>query len=422
MRVGTLAFDCMRIRRSVSAVVMAAFASAAAAQGKAVEATLPELPKSLYFVMAPKKPAAAGRKNGLIVVLPGGNGSRDFLPWVENALLAQRPDDCAGVLVTSVKWQRDQETIWPTKSNPVPGMEYTTEQYVRAVVAAVEKDLAVDPVRRVVVAWSSSGPAIHPLMAVEDGPFARAYIAMSVWPRDLVNLAPVKARRYVLDQSPEDQTTTFSHVREAYAALTKAGAVVRLSTYAGGHGWHDEPLPRFKQGLTWLLGDEPAPPPVWPPPKAAKKDGKLVNQLANGGFEQELQSWNTIDNSGGVTVEVVKNDKAEGKQALHLKKVAAGQVDLVVQSTELAEGKSVVVSVQLKSQAASNAWVKLWLYDKDGKQVHDEVDVVKVPADTKWKTFKRDWPAKGAVRATLQILMVGSGELWVDDAVVHVIQ
>lgn len=402
--------------------VLATFATALPAQkSSAVERTLASLPKSLFFVMAPKKPASGGGKHGLVVVLPGGDGSREFLPWVEGSLLAQRPDDCAGVLITSVTWTPEQKVIWPTSDSAVQGMQYTTEQYVRAVLADVEQTLPVDPARRVVVAWSSSGAAMHPLMAVEHGPFAKAYIAMSIWPPGLVNLASVKGRRYVLDQSPDDQTTTFSHARDAYAALTKAGAIVRLSTYAGGHGWQDDPLPRFRAGLEWLLSNEPAPLPEWPAPKVAKKDGKLVNQLVNGGFEQELASWNTIDNSKSMRVDVVKDDKAEGKQALHLKKAGSGGVDLVAQTAELAAGKTVVASVQLKGKAAANAWIKVWLLDKDGKQLNDDTDVVQVPPDTKWKAFKKEWPSKGAVHARFQILMVGSGELWVDDAVVHVV-
>jgi hypothetical protein len=405
-------------------LVLASLGSALVAQEKsaAVESTLPALPKSLYFVFPAAKPPAAGKKAGLVVVLPGGDGSREFLPWVENALLAQRPDDCIGVMITSVKWQPDQEIIWPTDSSKVPGMEYTTEQYVRVVTAEIEKATPVDAARRIVVAWSSSGPAIHALLATKDSPFHRAYIAMAIWPQGLDELTPVKGRRYVLDQSPEDQTTIFQHVRTAYAALTKAGAQVRVTTYAGGHGWHDDPLPRIAKGFAWLLSNEPAGKPEWPAAKVAKKDGKLVNLLENGDFEKGTKGWNTVANSKRLKVEVDKKDKVEGKQSLHLSKEGGAPLDLVVQSVELPAGKKVKASLQLQSKDATNAWVKVRLFDAADKVLHDEIDVARVTADPKWQPFQKEWVVEGAVRATVQILMVAGGELWIDDFVLTVEQ
>lgn len=288
------------------AAITAAFASGllpAALQGAsaATERTLKDLPQSLFFELPAKPPVKKPTKKGggLVVVLPGGDGSRAFLPWVENGLLAQRPDDCVGVLVTAVKWRDDQEIVWPTAQNRVPGMRYTTDEYVRAVLADVETRHAVDPKRRVVVAWSSSGPAIYPLLCEKGGPFPRGYVAMSIWPKDLQDVQAAKGRRFFLDQSPDDKVTAFRFAREAYDALTGAGAIVRLSVYDGGHGWHDEPLPRVREGLRWLLSDEPAPKPEWPEGEEPEKKGKPGrNLLRNGGFEQ---LW--IDD---VTVSVTK--------------------------------------------------------------------------------------------------------------------
>jgi hypothetical protein len=411
----------MRSRSFAFVLVPACLSCALGAQAKsaAVEATLPALPKSLYFVVPAVKPVA-GKPQGLVVVLPGGDGSREFLPWVENALLAQRPDDCIGALITSVKWQPDQEIIWPTDASKVPGMEYTTEQYVRAVVAEIEKATPVDPARRVVVAWSSSGPAIHALLATKDSPFHRAYIAMAIWPQGLGELGHVKGRRYVLDQSPEDQTTIFQHVRTAHAALTKAGAQVRVTTYAGGHGWHDEPLPRIAKGFEWLLSNEPAPKPEWPAAKVAKKDGKLVNLLENGDFEKGTKGWNTVANSKRLKVEADRKEKVEGKQSLHLSKEGGAPLDLVTQSVELPAGKKVKASLQLQSKDATNAWVKVRLFDAADKVLHDEIDLARVTADTRWRAFEKEWVVEGAVRATVQILMVAGGELWIDDVVLTV--
>ncbi|MEO6594700.1 MAG: hypothetical protein ABIP94_08095 [Planctomycetota bacterium] len=395
----------------------------------AVECTLAELPQSLYFVVPPKKPLGSGKEGGLIVVLPGGDGSREFLPWVENGLLAQRPDDCTGVLVTAVKWQADRRIVWPLASSKVPGMKYTTDEYVRAVVAAVEKEAVekkqpIDPARRVLVAWSSSGPAVYPMLIAKDTLFERGYVAMSVWPPGLGDLRAAKGRRFFLDQSPDDQTTAFRFVREAFDALTKAGAEVRLSTYDGGHGWHDNPLPRIEEGLRWLLSDEKAPKPVWPATKAAKPAAKPLakgaNLLDNPSFEKGLAGWNQVNNSTRLQAETVKDERTDGKQSLHLQKTGGPPLDLLTQEVELPAGGTVSVSAQLKSKGIGNAWIKVWLYGADGEAVHKEVDLVRVPADTDWQKFDKTWDQKGAVRAVVQVVLVMGGELWLDDVVLSV--
>lgn len=397
-----------------------------AAASRAVERTVPSLPQSCYFVVPPREPARAGKQHRLLVVLPGGTGSRDFLPFVENGIGAQAPADCVVVLVTAVLWKKDQQIVWPTAQNKVAGMRFSTEDYVRAVVAEVERDYAVDPAQRAVLVWSSSGPGIYPLLVAADGPFARGYVAMSIWPgKGLGSLAAVKGRRFVLEQSPDDQVTKFGHVRDAYAALTAAGAEVRLQTYAGGHGWLDAPLPRLQAGLQWLFGADPAPAPVWPAPAAQKpakagpaaKPGKDGNLLQNGGFEAGVQGWTEVDNSGRLTMEVQREGAKTGQQSLHLVKTGAMPLDLVTQEVALAGPAKVAVSLQLKSKGCRNAWIKVWLYGDGEEPLHEDVDLVRVPADGDWQEFTKTWDGKGAKRAVLQVVMVLGGELWLDDVV-----
>lgn len=419
-----------RMRNTLAVVCVALwgpFGVSAQERGSvAIERSIAALPQSCYFVLPPKQPPKDGA-GGLVVVLPGGDGSRDFLPWVENGLLAQRPDDCTGVLVTAVKWRDDQRIVWPTAQSKVPDMRYTTEDYVRAVVHEVEQAHRIDPARRVVVAWSSSGPAVYPLLCAEDGPFARGYVAMSIWPRDLRDLAAAKGRRFFLDQSPEDKVTPFRFVRQAHAALDKAGAVVRVSVYDGGHGWHDEPLPRFREGLRWLLGDEPAPAPEWPganqrAKKPAKKGKPGKNLLTNGGFEKGLDGWRTIDNSGRVTAEATKDEHPEGKRALHVHKTGGMPLDLVTQEVDLPAGSTLTATAMVKSKAAGNAWLKVWLYDAAGEPIGKDVDLLRVPKDGDWQRVEKTWSCEGAERAVVQLIMVLDGDVWLDDVVLSVVE
>jgi predicted esterase len=412
-----------RMRIAALALVLAVLPGAAAlrAQDPPRERTIAALPKSCWFLLPPRTPPKPSTKLGLLVVLPGGNATKEFLPFVQNGLFAQAPDDFAGVMLAAVKWREDQHTIWPTAVGDTTGALYTTEQYVRAVLAEVDKEHPIDPARRVVVAWSSSGPAIHPLMAAKDSPFQRAYIAMAVWPQHLEDLAAVEGRRYVLDQSPDDQVTIFQHVRDAHAALSRAGAQVRVSVYTGEHGWGEQPLPRFAKNLGWLLGDEPAGKPAWPAPKVAKKGGKLVNLVANGGFEDGTKGWSTIANSKRLEVAVDPKEKAEGKRSLHLSKQGGAPLDLLVQNVELPPGKTVAASLRHRSKGAENAFVKVWLYGTGDEPLHQDAMLLKVPTNgAKWQQARAEWDAKGAVRATVQIVMLGAGELWVDDVVLTV--
>jgi predicted esterase len=404
----------------VAAVLMSGGPSAAQ-QGRALEKTIAGMPKSLYFVIPPRQAPNPSKPAGLVVVLPGGSGTRDFLPWVENVLCAQLPDDCVGVMVTAVQWNPAQTVIWAKSKDDAKEMEYSTEQLVRAVVAEVEQQYPIMPERRAILGWSSSGPAIQPLMAHPHAPFSRAYVAMSVWPAKL-DLGAVKGRRYVLDHSPEDQQTTFSHCRRAHGALTKAGAVVRVATYAGGHGWHDGPEQRLRENLKWLLGKEPAPKPVWPPGPVASAPGKLVNLVANPGFESGTQNWNVVANSQRLQVAPSKDEKRTGKTSLHLQKTGGAPLDLVRQEVELPAGSKVVAAITVKCKGVASAFVRVWLYGDGDQPTHQDSLLVQLPADGDWQKFERDWPAQDATRAVVQIVMLEGGELWIDDVTVAVVK
>ncbi len=406
----------MRTRRLVVAISVCAGLVVDAIGQQATtavqERTFLMLPGSSYFVIPPRKPAATGKANRLLVVLPGGDGSREFLPFVRDGIAAQAPADCVVALVTAVKWRADQAIVWPTAATPVPDMQYPTEQLVGAVVEQVAREFDVEPARRAVLAWSSSGPAVWPLLAAADGPFARGYVAMSIWPEGLAagDLAGVKGRRIVIDQSPADTTTPFHHARAAYAALTAAGALVKVSTYRGGHGWNDRPLPRLKDGLDWLFGEQAPPAPRWPPPP---KPG--TNLLRNGGFEQGLDGWRTIANSGRLTAAVQQQRRHEGKQALYVRKTGGAPLDLVTQEVELPPGRTLTAVAQLRCKGVQNAWLKVWRYRKDGAPIDQDVDLVRLPTDGDWQRIEKQFACDGAVRAVVQLVVVLDGEIWLDD-------
>lgn len=386
-------------------------------KSRAIEQTLPKYESSPYFVVPARK---AAKKQGLLVVMPGGPGTRDFLPWVENGILGAAPDDCVGVMVTATKWRKDQKVIWPTRTDKVRGMRYTTEDYVRAVVAAVAKSHDIAPDRIGLLSWSSSGPASYLLLADKKSPFGRGYVAMSVWralPKKVIKAT--KGRRIVLDQSPDDETTTFPHVRRAFDALDEAGAEVMLSTYDGGHGWQDGPIPRLRRNLKWLFGKAPAPKPQWPAVEGGASREAGDNLLRNPGFERGAKSgWRAINNSGRLVVGIDKDKPKEGKQSLHVQKTGRVPLDLLAQEVNLPKGATgdVTLAIQVKTEAVKNAWIKLWLYDDNDQVVNkNDVNVTRLQGTKGWRRYTKELKRGAATRAVVQVIMVMGGEVWLDN-------
>ncbi len=124
----------------------------------------------------------------------------------------------------------------------------------------------------------------------EKQPFAGFYVAMSVFRPYEEALPHVSGRRFVLDQSPDDEVTPFRFAQHARDELIDHHAVVWLRRYEGGHGWQDDPVTRLRDGLRWVLTDEPAP----PMPEPGPIDRHL---LRNGGFEFGTESWVVHDTS-----------------------------------------------------------------------------------------------------------------------------
>jgi predicted esterase len=214
-----------------------------------------------YFLIGPKL-TKTGKpddtkvpKDGyrLLVVLPGGPGTPDFMPFVRNIRANVLGQDYLIAQLVAVKWTENQTTVWPTKLSPAPKMQFGTDELVAEVIADVAKRHKIDKRYVFALGWSSSGHVIYNL-ALQDRPvITGAYIAQSVFhPSDMPPIKAAKGRAFFLDHSPEDETCKFKDAETARDALKKAGANVELVTYAGGHGWQDMPFVRMKKGIKFL--------------------------------------------------------------------------------------------------------------------------------------------------------------------------
>jgi len=211
-----------------------------------------------YFLIPPAADEPPPTGFGLLVVLPGGDGSEAFHPFVKRIRKHAVPDDFAVAQPLAFKWSPEQRTVWPTEKLKVKKQGFSTEEFVEAVVKDAAAIRKTDPKRVYCMGWSSSGPAIYAL-ALRDKPIVSgSYVAMSVYkPRQLPPLANAKGRSIYIEHSPEDRVCPYWMARKAHEELRREGARTKLVTYDGGHGWRGDVYGRIKNALNWL-SDQPS--------------------------------------------------------------------------------------------------------------------------------------------------------------------
>ena len=206
-----------------------------------------------YFLVGPHKGATAPKKGyGLLVVLPGGDGSADFHPFVKRIYKNSVPEGYLLAQPVAVKWTEEQQIVWPTDKNRVDGMKFSTEEFVDAVIKDVGNRHKLDPERIFTLTWSSSGPAAYAI-SLTSKKVTGSFIAMSVFKPDLLPpLEKAKGHGYFLYHSPDDNVCPFEMAEQAAKDLEKSGARVKLATYEGGHGWRAGLYDHIREGVEWL--------------------------------------------------------------------------------------------------------------------------------------------------------------------------
>jgi predicted esterase len=205
-----------------------------------------------YFLIGPKTDAKTPADGlGLIIIMPGGDGSADFNPFVKRIFKFALPDRYLVAEPVAVKWTPNQQIVWPTAKAKASGAKFTTEDFVNAVIEDVAKREKIIPKRVFTLSWSSSGPAAYAI-STSKGKVAGSFIAMSVFHPSEITLANAKGHNYYLYQSPDDQVCRFSMAEQAEKALNDAGATVKLTKYDGGHGWHGNVFGDIREGFDWL--------------------------------------------------------------------------------------------------------------------------------------------------------------------------
>jgi predicted esterase len=207
-----------------------------------------------YFLIGPKKDARPPAEGyGLVVILPGGDGSADFHPFVKRIYKHALSDRYVAAQPIAVKWTPDQQIVWPTKTNPVAEMKFGTEEFVEAVIEDVAKKHRLDRTKVFTLSWSSSGPAAYATSLRDRRRVTGSLVAMSVFnPTFLPPLKGANGHAYYLYHSQQDRVCPYRMAEQARDSLAENGAKVRLETYQGGHGWRGNVYNDLRKGIAWL--------------------------------------------------------------------------------------------------------------------------------------------------------------------------
>lgn len=390
-----------------------------------------------YFLFGDPQAAAQKSKSGasLLIVLPGGDGSADFRPFVGNVFREALPEGFLLAQLVAVKWTPGQEITWPTERNFVDGQKFPTEQFIADVIADVGTLAKLDPQQIFTLSWSSGGPAAYAAALQPSSPIRGSFIAMSVFkPEILPPLESAKGRAFYIYHSPEDKVCPPRMAKQAFEQLRKAGALVRQTEYKGGHGWHGNVYDDIQTGVIWLqrtvrsgktAAAAPRETPAEPPSAAGSEAAPSPrrNLAVNGGFEDGRGAWMTINNSGNTAFEIDHEQKKEGAQSMRLKRSGPGQFDVLrLNVPELGAPVSLAVSAWVRGEKVSNAYLKFFMYDAAGKSLIDDVDVRKMTGDSDWRQLRKTFGVPdGAKSAAVMIVVAGDGTLWVDDVRVEVV-
>jgi len=190
---------------------------------------------------------------GLLVVLPGGDGSADFHPFVANIHANALGEDFVLAQPLAKQWTDDQVIVWPTSKAKVEKVGYTTEKLIAAVIKDVGEKTKVDPKRVYLLGWSSSGPAVYATLMKRNAPVAGGIAAMSIYkPGLLPKPAGAKGKSVYILHSPDDEICPYWMAEAGRDELTKAKVRTKMVEYVGGHGWRGDVFGNIKAGVDWL--------------------------------------------------------------------------------------------------------------------------------------------------------------------------
>lgn len=391
--------------------------------------------KKRFFLIGkvePKESDAAPRS--LLVILPGGDGSADFHPFIRRILKNVLPKDWLIAQLVAPKWDDRQfaKVVWPTAGLAYPGARFTTEEFIESAIAAVDSRTKIDAKRIFLLGWSSGGPACYAAALRPKTPVTGAFIAMSVFrPEQMPNLENAKGRAFYLLQSPADKVTPIAFATVAERTLAAAGAAARLEKYPGGHGWQGDVWKMISDGIRWL--EKPA----------AGNTTAAAAPISDPGLEEAgvatpaaESTWSFMEApiGSGYRVSSETHRVFAGKRCALLQRdgksesVAFGNLMQVVDAVPY-RGKRIRFRAAVRSNVEGEGnQAMLWTrVDRPEQKDKTAVGFFDNMSDRPIKT--NDWRHydivgdihDDAVTINVGLVLVGSGKAWIDDVSLEIV-
>ena len=185
-----------------------------------------------------RSPRRSGQ--GLLVVLPpDGNGASASLFW-QGVLEKSLKNHYFVAVATAPKWSDSQAQTWVTadEMKQVKEAKFSTEKFAAEIVQDVTSSHNIQPGRVFLHAAADSGMAGYACSLEETTPFRGFYLLASPFKSaGLPPMARAKGRRYVIQHAQDDKSAPYIMAAAAQKVLTEHGAVVKLLSYKGSHGY-----------------------------------------------------------------------------------------------------------------------------------------------------------------------------------------
>lgn len=209
--------------------------------------------KLVFHVIGDESKQAPENGYKLLVVLTGGDGSKEFIPFVKRIYKNCLDEDYLVIQLIARKWTTKQYITWPTEDFKVKRMKASTEEFIAQAINDVKKRTKIDSRHVTALGWSSGGCSLYGIALKEKSPITGSFIAMSVFkPEYLPPLTNAKGRNFYIFHSKEDRVCPYRMAASANKRLKKNGANVNFVTYQGGHGWRGNVYGNIREGINWL--------------------------------------------------------------------------------------------------------------------------------------------------------------------------
>ncbi len=372
---------------------------------------------------------------GLVIVMPGGDGSADFNPFVRRIYKYAMPEEYLVAQPVAVKWTPNQQIVWPTKKDSLPEQKFSTEEFVETVIKDIKAKYKLNDKHIFTLSWSSSGPAAYAISLQEKKSVTGSFIAMSVFrPDSLPPLENAASHAYFVYHSPADKVCPLWMAQRAITTLEHNGAKAKFVTYKGGHGWHGDIYGNIRSGIEWLesavrLKDTKE-------EESKKQTIEDTNQIKQAGKSLLYEDFETGDDvpdgwqKGAQLKGVIYIwNRAAGynsKSSLCLRKTAnnffpVAQWHRTVEHSAL--NKQMQVTVQVRAMKAAKATVDIQFLDDSGQLIEHKwaayigaKEQGDKPATHDWKQYSGivDIPDR-TKQITFALQIYGPGAVWFDD-------